>query len=243
MLLVAYYVFGTDSLDQMRKNRQIRKTKSLVEKIVNNAKKKDTSQLFGKKKQSTGLKFGADTSADIEPMDVDESKNRTGASKTTQPKNPRKPTPNKGDNTSGAAPSAPASAPDMYYPPVSDPHTLSKPAKNSKPQSSNNSKDDGADHTETALENTGGPIFTSAPTINMEYSGKTLRSGRKAAKKTSEEAAKKENPVPLQVSFDGSKAFSVDESGDRKPLADGYYTLPGSNYRVFIQNGKKTMPY
>ena len=47
----------------------------------------------------------------------------------------------------------------------------------------------------------------------------------------------------VYVSFQGTKAFTKDGEGNKMPLADGYYDLPGTNRQIFIQNGEKTMAY
>ncbi len=227
-------MFGTTSIDQMRKNRQVKKTKSLVEKIVNNAKKKEQAgDMLGghNKPRPTGLKYGMDTSSDLEaPGDTPVKTGKNASSAGAMGRNGNKKhgsedeedtsTPTSSATPTGAAKAAPAGE---YYPPASDPRN----AKAAKPRSSNDTTSQVPSSQELFGDTQGG---LRVQPVQMGPKGNRVKKD-----------APYENGV--SISFKGVKAFANDANGNQVPLKDGYYTLPGSTQQIRIQNGEKIMDY
>ena len=162
LLFLYLIIFGGPNVEEARKKREAKKTKSLVEKIVSAAQKKDgmISSVNKEKKNPSGLNYGMDTSSDIEqtipePGLPGSKTPRTGTTNLTTPlRNPllsgRRQSPGAVATESRTAPASdsepyeadikpaqkqqPATPADTYYPPPSQ--SIINKAKG-KPSSSN----------------------------------------------------------------------------------------------------------
>lgn len=228
LLWLGSLVFGKSPLEEARKRRAIKNNKTLVEKIVQNAKKKDKANglLGDKKKTPNGLRYGMDTSADVQPMEAAPPEATLSASTRSRATNTRRP-----NNAAMGTPNpvgAPAAKPSI--PAASEGATSSSPATAAPP----------AD------------IYYPPPAPNLPGNGKRaaidrdelfkptgLRLERQV--KARGENGKEYTTKSIAVTFSGVKAFAVDEAGNTTPLKDGFYQLPGSQHKILIQGGEKVI--
>jgi hypothetical protein len=224
------FFFSKNPLDELRKKRELRKAKSLVEKIVANANKKDSKGGLLKTKQPTpsGLRYGMDTSSDVQPAEPGEIGKTVGGGRATGGvrtpsattlRNPylqgkTKKTIPVGDPSAPADPGSTSAPTENYYPPPALKHS----GPGEKPNS--------------MLEQLFDPGFGMRMSMSVPAEGY-------------------ENLPPIQqkmeaksiyVGFEGIKAYTMDESGKPQPLPDGFYTLPNTNHKVLIRAGEKVIP-
>lgn len=205
-MILCSMVFSKSSIDEMKRKKAIRNNKSLVEKIVKNAAKKDNST--SRKNTPNGLKYGMDTSSDemlsepgIEGMPS--RTNKLGRPQTSYP-SPEAPL----QASPAAKPGNPGA--DQYYPPPA----MGTTGKRNKPQS--------------LLEHD-----------DLFDDGNGLRLTMRIKNDGTDPKQKKFQNKNIRVSFNGTRAFTSDDAGNTIPLADGYYKLPNSIYKVLILDGHK----
>lgn len=236
VVIILMVFFGKNPMEEARKRRQMKKTKTLVEKIVTHANKKDISKgLLGKKTSPTGLKYGMDTSSDIEPMETTAPVKKSGGSGnvTSVKQMMRNQIPSGQGRQSGMA--GPARAPypqgagqpdaastpapppaDAYYPPPA-----LKRGVNGRPTSSLRKED----------------LFE--PGFGMRLNMPVRTAGRPAG---SPDGSGKYETRSLYVAFEGVRAYTLNGAGEPVPLPDGVYEMPGSRRKVLIRGGEKTIP-
>lgn len=248
--LVLMYISAMD-IEEIRRKRQEKKTKSLVEKIVTHANKKNTNPLIREQKRNpTGLKYGMDTSSDeiaAEPapeIKVDSRGRTVGMSNPLVSKRTGR---EEGDDLNatmspGSAPIDNNAAPqgangtinsparDDYYPPVVPGKTT---GTSKKPTSSNQTNPDL-------------PVGLFDPDMygtrmNRVVEDETQKPRRRMVREggAAEMPTKKES---VFMAFEGTRAYLRSEDGEVIPAPDGYYEMPLSGRKILIRGGEKVMP-
>ena len=226
-------LFGNNPLEEVRKKREMKKAKTLVEKIIQNANKNDLKKsLTNKTPTPTGLKYGMDTSSDIQPMEQLPGTKKSAGSVVTSRQaiinsqgGTALPPPGVNGTTlynpylQGKTSPAPAQTPpatDSYYPPPA-PKRAGTPGK---PNSSINSEE---------LFDPGYGVSMQMPVRSATYDPKRPRKPGNYDMNN------------IYIAFQGTKAFTRDELGNPIALPDGTYKMPNSNYTIRIANGEKVI--
>ncbi|MBY0406233.1 MAG: hypothetical protein K2Q01_00955 [Rickettsiales bacterium] len=246
--IILMVFFGKNPMDEMRKRREMKKAKTLVEKIVQNANKKDMKKsLTNKQPTPNGLKYGMDTSSDIQPMEqLPNGKKLPGGLVTARKTGQFQPGQTQPGESTPIPP--PAINGTTLYNPYLQGKTAAPGASNAAPPGAENAAPPAADgyYPPPALKrgNRGKPsssiqqeeLFDPGYGVHMSMPVKSANYDAEHPRKPGNYDMKK-----IYVAFQGTRAFTKDEQGNPIPLPDGYYSMPGTDYKVLIQGGEKTI--
>lgn len=249
-------IFGGPDLDEARRKREAKKTKNLVEKIVESAQKKDgmMSSLNKDKKNPSGLNYGMDTSSDIEVTTAEPglpgSRNpRAGVTPLRNPLlsgSPRRQSPGSAASETVGAPPTPATQPsapsDGYYPPpaqsIINKNNKGRPSSAVEPAPEDDKKIV-ANALKDIFSRGYGVRMTTTPMPLDEESDIQLTDRQRGIRARYEKSFEKQD---VFVAFEGSRAYLVNEDGTSMPMPDGYYEMPKNGRKILIRDGEKVVP-